>query len=411
MNYYHLFFKCIFSVLMLFSLAFSQDTTIAVTSDGNVGIGITNPTQKLVIDGYTRIVESNRLMFGGPFSAEYIYNPTGNTMRFHVGSGDRLTIAHNGDLGIGLTNPAARLHVLSDGGFANPQAWLKQSGGDGFVRMRFSNESDQYWDIAGSPNNQLRLYSGTGGSDVMTLTADGKVGINTIDPQARLHVVGGLHLEKLGGQLDRLILKTASQNDPGRYGILFSNNLLAPFLGDDIGDQHFDFFSTWGNQRTYDAVLSIHGKANGQWGNVLRLTHDGTDGYISTDTGNMILNPADGSANVGIGTNVPAGKLDVNGTIYQRGGQIHADYVFGDDYRLESIEEHTDYMWQNKHLKAIPKAMVDKNGLEYVEVGAHRKGIVEELEKAHIYIDQLNTKIKALEERLEKVLAASNNKD
>ena len=93
--------------------------------------------------------------------------------------------------------------------------------------------------------------------------------------------------------------------------------------------------------------------------------------------------------NVGIGTTNPQGKLDINGSIYQRGGTLHADYVFEDDYQLESIAEHADFMWKNKHLPAIPKATVDEKGVEIVEVGSHRKGIVEELEKAHIYISQL----------------------
>ena len=267
--------------------------------------------------------------------------------------------------------------------------------------------------------------------------------------------------------------------DPGRYGILFSNNQVAPFLGDDIGDQNFSFYSTWGATRTFDAVVEIHGKATAHLGKVLRLTHDGTDGKITTDTGNLILNPQDGGAKVGIGTltpidkleveggaftldgagllgafrirqndslrwtfltapwigndfrlrnevtgvdvmvfdqatnnvgirtNNPMGTLDVNGTIYQRGNQLHADYVFEKDYLLESIDEHSAFMWQNKHLKAIPKARVDGNGREIVEVGAHRKGIVEELEKAHIYIDQLHNRIDALEEKLQQL--AENN--
>jgi hypothetical protein len=94
------------------------------------------------------------------------------------------------------------------------------------------------------------------------------------------------------------------------------------------------------------------------------------------------------------------GNLDVNGAIYQRGTVLHADYVFDNDYRLESIDEHSNFMWENKHLKAIPKAEVDKDGQKIVEVGAHQKGIVEELEKAHIYIEQLNVKNKELEDRL-----------
>lgn len=103
---------------------------------------------------------------------------------------------------------------------------------------------------------------------------------------------------------------------------------------------------------------------------------------------------------VGIGTPTPLGLLDVNGTIYQRGGSLHADYVFDDDYELESIQEHADFMWTNKHLSAIPKGKVDENGNEIVEVGAHRKGIVEELEKAHIYIAQMEARLTKLEKLL-----------
>ena len=84
---------------------------------------------------------------------------------------------------------------------------------------------------------------------------------------------------------------------------------------------------------------------------------------------------------------------------------MHADYVFENDYDLESIMEHANFMWKNKHLAAIPKAKTDETGQEIVEVGSHRKGIVEELEKAHIYIEQLSKQNKALEERLARLEA------
>lgn len=65
---------------------------------------------------------------------------------------------------------------------------------------------------------------------------------------------------------------------------------------------------------------------------------------------------------------------------------MHADYVFEPDYHLEWIEEHAEFMWKNKHPKATPKVKVDENGCEIVEVGSHRRGIVEELEKgAHLH--------------------------
>ncbi len=106
------------------------------------------------------------------------------------------------------------------------------------------------------------------------------------------------------------------------------------------------------------------------------------------------------TGNVGIGTTNPGGKLDVNGTIYQRGSLLYADYVFEPEYKLESIEEHSEYMWREKHLRAIPKTQKDETGQEMLEIGAHRKGIVEELEKAHVYIQQLNERIRVLEAKI-----------
>jgi len=89
---------------------------------------------------------------------------------------------------------------------------------------------------------------------------------------------------------------------------------------------------------------------------------------------------------------------------------LHADYVFDASFQLESIREHADFMWKNKHLKAIPRAKTDENDHEIIELGAHRRGIVEELEKAHIYIEQLHLRLQEQEERLSKLEALLSEK-
>jgi len=142
------------------------------------------------------------------------------------------------------------------------------------------------------------------------------------------------------------------------------------------------------------ATLVEFGLPTGSTQSLLTLNNDGTGLTLKAEGTSYF------AGKVGIGTTSPQGTLDVNGTIYQRGGLLHADYVFEPGYELESIEQHSESMWQNKHLPAIPEARVDEAGREIIEIGSHHRGIVEELEKAHIYIEQLHNQNKTLEERV-----------
>lgn len=173
---------------------------------------------------------------------------------------------------------------------------------------------------------------------------------------------------------------------------------------------------------------------------VVNEDSENIDFRVESNTGTHALFVRGLSGRVGIGTSTPRNtigwpaSLDVNGEVgaaryydddrnyyidantqsyffdlyvtnklILRGQELNADYVFSSDYNLESIEDHSNFMWANKHLKAIPGVRYDEAGREILEIGAHNKGIVEELEKAHIYIDQLNERIKKMEEKLAKL--------
>jgi hypothetical protein len=68
------------------------------------------------------------------------------------------------------------------------------------------------------------------------------------------------------------------------------------------------------------------------------------------------------------------------------------DYVFHNTYNLESIEEHGNFMFNNKHLPSVKSARYIKNTDDL-----KKEDILEELEKAHIYIYKMNERLKILE--------------
>jgi hypothetical protein len=128
------------------------------------------------------------------------------------------------------------------------------------------------------------------GNDIYS-SVSGNVGIGTMAPTKKLEVDGSCKFNRTAGS-GELVLRTPTHNDGGRYKIRFDNNNLAPFVGDDTEDQTFSFMTDFSGVRSYNAHLRVHGQAAASWDTYLEMMHDGTDGKITTDVGDIALSPA-----------------------------------------------------------------------------------------------------------------------
>jgi hypothetical protein len=92
-----------------------------------------------------------------------------------------------------------------------------------------------------------------------------------------------------------------------------------------------------------------------------------------------------------------AGNVSILGTLTTIGScSVGCDRVFQPGYALASIEEHAESMWKDSHLPAVGPT---RDG-EPFNVSEKTAGILNELETAHIYIQQLNDDLKTKETRL-----------
>jgi len=196
MNPIKLLFAASLTMFVTIGFVYGQDTTLTVTN-GNVGIGMTNPTQKLVVEGDMRVTGSSRMMLGGPFSSEYIYNPTGNSLRIHVGNDDRIAISNGGNVGVGTASPGSKLDVHGTG---TTRFDLRTSSTTDPVFHRFFHSPNIQGGAVGfdTDDNILKLVHG-GNFDTstngLTIGSDGNVGIGTISLNRALHVVGNVRFE------------------------------------------------------------------------------------------------------------------------------------------------------------------------------------------------------------------------
>lgn len=303
-----------------------------------------------------RIVINDTSNGGGNYFA--IEDSTAGRTPFRVDAGapnDSLRVDNAGDVGIGVANPVVELHV-KDGN--TPTLRLEQDGSSGFTPQTYdiaANETNFFIrDVTNGSRLFFRAQPGAP-ADSMFIANDGDIGFGTNAPAADLHI---------------------KSND--LLGLLISGNgvKLADLKSDDGGIVQYRMQTDSSDRR----FVGLNGagtvvESQIQFGNeqvVIAGAAIGTPfatftaaGLVTTGAGACAPGPCDGTFDPRV-------------------------------YKVESIEEHAEYMWDNRYLWGVGATPEG----EPINLTKKTTGILHELEKAHIYIEQLHSRLAALEEKL-----------
>ena len=200
------------------TLTFSTNGTerMRLDANGNVGIGLTNPVQKLDVNGAAQSHSLELRVNGstphidfssttaGDYNARIIWQGGApNRLDFEAPAYAFLT----GNVGIGAVAPSQKLEVAGNAymGSADNNALVVDS--SGFARLGLVKKAGFDPVIAAgssshivfAQSNQSNLFTNIGTSTLtehMRIASGGNVGIATASPADRLHVKGNLRIER-----------------------------------------------------------------------------------------------------------------------------------------------------------------------------------------------------------------------
>jgi hypothetical protein len=336
-------------------------------------------------------------------------NATGK-LHFTIQANPRLTINASGQVGIGITNPSHLLHVNGGDLFVQSSSGLIRFGYQGGNEWQMATTgagADLRWYTTtdgGTTITPRHYFSQNGNVGIGGFSGSGV-------PLARLDVIGTgntsstntFALRNLAG--DTLL----RMRDDGRMGIGYNGSSYGRTL--NMGGTGINFYTAneiafGGAVFPTDTSLIIW--SNSAANNYLVLQPSWGNTGVGTYTPNAKLHINGG---VLVGSNsarLPTGySMAVDGKIICEELKVQLstawpDYVFENAYTLPSLEDLEKKVMEEKHLPNIPSAYEVETAKGF-GVGEMQNKLLEKVEELYRYVFQLNNENKAMKAEIKQL--------
>ncbi len=419
---------------------------LVLKKNGTVGIGTSSPSTdaavKLHIKGAASasqnaqiLIESSEtqaLRFTRSGVNTWIMGRRANDNAFAItdsyffnGSTEKFTINSLGYVGIGVPYATAMLDVagsakFKDGVFINRD-------GDGY--LAFANNGTNVGQVRANGVNGLGFYSTVLSThSLFANNSNGRIGIGTTTPDAKLHVNGTLRFSGNGEGAGKVLT-----SDANGYATWQSIESLIPFVSggplagsvpavwnqDDVtNDISFTLGKVGIGVEVPEAQLHIETDGTSPANSLLIKTTGANNADIAFKSGTsesdllFYDNSNNAIATLTVGKNINGATLSfkdkinskevfkiVNGSVYAHEVVVQLadfpDYVFGKDYKLTTPEVLENQIKTLGHLPNVPSAEeIEANGVGLAQLTRIQ---MEKIEELTLYMIQQQKRIVALE--------------
>ena len=284
-----------------------SDSRMVIQPDGNVGIGVTDPDEKLEIkEGNIKITQhsSDDGIYGliwqnnNPGRTFYIagetYGGVTTDRHLYIGytadtsisnssytNGAMITVRADGNVGIGTDSPEFLLHLKHTGDVTlrleadsndsgeedNPLIHMSQDGDAGWLKLGMTGSVGEIYTNAlgncGFMSSYDDMQFATGGTARMTILENGNVGIGTTSPRCTLNTC-----KRFSSTLNTIPTGVGSSiNDTASLflgkGTLQENNYWGLLMGTTYNGHSYIFSAHKNDTTHYDLLLNPHGGSVG----------------------------------------------------------------------------------------------------------------------------------------------------